>query len=149
MHREGQELDPVWDCTLISRMRNKKETNVNPIYEWTDADVWEYARVYGVKMNPLYEQGFKRVGCIGCPLAGVKKQKNDFRRWPTYYDAYIRAFDAMVKAPDFKKRYKTESWDCGEDVMKWWLREPDKMPGQMTIEDWEKMMKGKDTENDK
>ena len=42
----------------------------NPIVDWTDRDVWDYIRSERLPMNPLYEMGFYRVGCIGCPMAG-------------------------------------------------------------------------------
>ena len=49
VHKEAleHEKEPngsVWDCTLIKIMRENKDTVVNPIYEWSDADVWEYLR---------------------------------------------------------------------------------------------------------
>jgi len=42
---------------------------LNPIIDWSTADVWELLNFYGCKSNPLYERGYSRVGCIGCPLA--------------------------------------------------------------------------------
>ena len=42
-------------------------------------------------MNPLYEMGFHRVGCVGCPMAG-KQGYPEFRIFPTYERAYQRAF---------------------------------------------------------
>ena len=71
---------------------------VNPIVDWTDEEVWEYIHKYNLPYCELYDQGYNRIGCIGCPLAGAEKMKKDFARYPKYRDNYIRAFDRMIKA---------------------------------------------------
>lgn len=98
-------------------------TMVNPIVDWTDEDVWEYLHHYGCKSNPLYACGFGRVGCIGCPMAGANGQKREFARYPTYYRAYVRAFQKMVEARKAQGLSNNVDWENGEDVMKWWLGE--------------------------
>lgn len=98
-------------------------TMINPILDWTEDDVWEFLHHYGCQGNPLYQCGFSRIGCIGCPLVGKKHQVRDFKRYPKYYEAYIRAFDRMVKALEEKGNKKIFSWTDGEAVMKWWLKD--------------------------
>lgn len=70
-------------------------TMVNPIIDWTDEDVWDFLHHYGCKSNPLYECGFKRIGCVGCPMGGSASMKREFARWPKYKQIYIHAFDRM------------------------------------------------------
>jgi len=57
----------------------KGQRVVNPIVDWTDADVWELLDHYGCQSNPLYQCGFSRVGCVGCPMAGNSRFR-EFRR---------------------------------------------------------------------
>ncbi len=71
---------------------------VNPLVDWTDEEVWEYIHQQNLPYCELYDQGYTRIGCIGCPLAGAEKMKRDFERYPKYRDNYIRAFDRMIKA---------------------------------------------------
>lgn len=95
-------------------------TMVNPIVDWSDDDVWDFLHYYGCESNPLYQCGNKRIGCIGCPMAGVKKRKDDFLRYPKYYDIYLRTFDKMLeRLKELGK--KANKWRTGEDVMEWWL----------------------------
>lgn len=54
---------------LFETCNVKGKMTVNPIVDWTDDDVWDFARSEHLPMNPLYCEGWKRVGCIGCPLA--------------------------------------------------------------------------------
>ncbi len=93
-------------------------TIVNPIIDWSESDVWEFLNHYGCKSNPLYECGNKRIGCIGCPMAG-KQRRQELKRYPTYYRAYLRAFDKMLQAR--KESGLDGVWQSAEDVMKWWL----------------------------
>lgn len=103
-------------------------TTVNPIVDWEDGDVWEFLNHYGCKSNPLYQCGFSRIGCIGCPLASRKKRIKEFQLYPKYRLNYIRAFDRMLEARQKAGRisdkvYENDNWKDGESVMKWWLGE--------------------------
>jgi len=48
---------------MVEHCYRTRKTMVNPIVDWTDEDVWEFLTHYGCKSNPLYECGFKRIGC--------------------------------------------------------------------------------------
>lgn len=63
--------EDAYECIFVQSCKERKDTICNPIYHFTDSDIWDYVRQYNVKMNPLYAKGYKRVGCIGCPLGGV------------------------------------------------------------------------------
>lgn len=120
---------------MIESCQTKGKRVLNPIIDWSETDVWELLRHYGCKGNPLYAEGKKRVGCVGCPMAGTQDQTSDFQRWPKYRAMYIRAFDRMVA--NRKKRPGDHTrWENGEDVMRWWLQEKTErqLDGQMRIE---------------
>jgi phosphoadenosine phosphosulfate reductase len=99
----------------------KRKYVVNPIIDFTDEDVWQFIREENLPYCKLYDQGFKRLGCIGCPMAGGKQQKKQFDRWPKFYQAYIRAFDRMIE--ERKKSGREVVWQTGEEVMEWWTGE--------------------------
>ncbi len=104
---------------FVEHCYRTSQTTINPIVDWTDEDVWEFLRHYGCKSNPLYECGFKRIGCVGCPMAGGIGMKREFNRWPKYKQLYIHAFDRMLQRR--KERDLPTEWKSGEEVMKWWL----------------------------
>jgi len=139
---ESKSRDPVWDCKLIEIMRKKGDTVVSPIYEWSDEDIWNYIHEMGIETNPLYQMGFKRVGCVGCPMASYKGKMMEFELFPTYKQAYIHAFDRMLKT--LRERQKKDGkrreieWKNGQEVFDWWIGK-DKLQckGQMTLEDFD------------
>lgn len=61
---------------------------LNPIIDWSDADVWSYLRSRGIEGNPLYKEGWKRIGCVGCPLASRRAREIAFARYPGLYKAW-------------------------------------------------------------
>ena len=111
----------------------KGERVVNPIVGWRESDIWDYVSAEHICMNPLYDCGWKRVGCIGCPMAG-KHRITQFARYPKIKAAYVRAFDRMLA--ERKKRGLPGDWQTGDDVMHWWM-EDGVLPGQMVLEEME------------
>lgn len=128
-------VDNDEDRMLFETCQLKGKRVCNPVIDWTDLDVWDYLTEQKVETNPLYNEGFCRVGCVGCPVAG-KARYAEFARWPGYRRNYIRTFDRMLEAR--KNRGKTDDmrWGTtGEDVFHWWM-EDGVLPGQLEI-DWE------------
>ena len=119
---------------LMENCQLKGKRVVNPIIDWADTDIWEYADAEGISMNPMYACGWKRVGCIGCPLASKKERRKEFSQYPKYRDSYIRAFARMLA--ERTKCGLDGSWKTGEDVFHAWM-EDGVLPGQMVIEGME------------
>ncbi len=110
----------------------KNKMVVNPIIDWKDSDVWEFINSEHIETCELYECGYDRVGCIGCPMAGKKRYK-EFSDFPKYKQSYIRAFERML---DTRKEKGLETqWETGEDVFKWWMND-DNLDGQMELFDF-------------
>lgn len=84
---------------MVEQCYRTQKTLVNPIIDWDDDDdVWEFLNdVVKVPHCCLYDEGFARIECIGCPLAGQKQQREQFKRYPKYREIYVRAFDRMIK----------------------------------------------------
>ena len=78
---------------MIETCPTKGKYILNPIVDWEDDDVWEFIKQRNLPYCELYDQGFKRLGCVGCPMGGKKNRTKGFERWPQYRKAYIRAFD--------------------------------------------------------
>lgn len=46
--------------------RDKGLIKLNPILIWKEREVWQYLALYGVKVNPLYGEGYRSLGCLPC-----------------------------------------------------------------------------------
>lgn len=118
VNAERDKLDPDnMDDDMVRYCMQSKGFILNPIIDWDDEDVWEFIHRYEIPYCKLYDQGFKRLGCIGCPQSREKGMKRGFELYPKVKEAYIRAFDRMVN--NGKKEYT--KWDNGQDVFDWWI----------------------------
>lgn len=109
---------------------------VNPIIDWTTEEVWEFIGAERCPYCGIYDDGFKRIGCIGCPMAGRHQREREFARWPAYKNLYLLAFDKMLKERERRGKI-TQYWQNAEDVYRWWMGY-DELPGQIDLlEDYE------------
>ena len=122
------------DRRLFETCQLKGKRVVNPIVDWQAADIWDYVGTEKIPMNPLYCEGFHRVGCVGCPLANVKMRMMEFSRYPKIKAAYIRAFDRMLEERRRRGRMNGtfRMGDTGVDVFHWWM-EDGVLPGQEVL----------------
>lgn len=117
---------------MIESCYKRHKTTLNPIIDWTDQDVWDFLHEYNIPYCSLYDDGFTRLGCIGCPMAMRKGREKEFTRWPKYKDAYLRAFDQMLKVREQRGKNvgSWRMWTTAQDVYNWWM-EYDILPGQI------------------
>lgn len=54
---------------------------INPLFDWSDEKLWDYANKQNLPINALYERGFSSIGCSICTRA--IKEGEDIRagRW--------------------------------------------------------------------
>lgn len=117
---------------MVEHCYRTTKTLVNPIIDWEEEDVWEFLNSQNIPHCSLYDEGFKRLGCIGCPMSGSKNMERDFERWPKYKEMYIRAFQKMIDNhpgdikvlnPDIETKFKIEEKSSGGvRWMEWWIR---------------------------
>lgn len=88
---------------VVHDFKNKKRIFVCPIVDWTDDDVWSFIKERNLPYCSLYDEGFKRLGCIGCPLSGSKNIRLSFARWPGFENAWRMAFRRMYANCQKKK----------------------------------------------
>lgn len=126
------------DRRLFETCQMKGKRVVNPIVDWTTRDVLDFCSENKVRLCPLYSNGWRRVGCVGCPIARTSMRYNEFAQYPTYKKAYIAAFDRMIE--ERNRRGKIEGkmmrWYTGVDVFHWWM-EDGILPGQTVLPGFE------------
>lgn len=116
---------------MVEQCFKRHKTTVNPIIDWSDAEIWEFIHSENIPYCKLYDEGFHRLGCIGCPLSRGGRQVQ-FSRWPTYQAAYIRAFQKMLYARNSAGLKELSIGLSGEAVFNWWM-EYDILPDQISM----------------
>jgi len=97
-----------------------------PLVYWTDADVWQFIRSHNMPYCSLYDEGLKRLGCVGCPMSGPKGMARDFKRWPKYKKIWQKGFEKwFAKYKGLPKSNgeprAIEIFSTWEEAWDWWI----------------------------
>lgn len=115
--KKRMSTDNVSDAPMFKFCYDYHKKILNPIIDWANEEVWEFIKDYNVPYCELYDKGFKRIGCIGCPMSTRAKQELD--AYPKIKKRYLIAFDRMLEVRR-EEGLKT-TWKTAEEVMEWWL----------------------------
>lgn len=115
-----------WKERVVNKTGGMKGEYVCPIVYWSDDEVWGFLKGNEVPYCSLYDEGFTRIGCVGCPLAGPTGQDKEFERWPAFERAWKKAViknwenrkdgtNSRTGEPLFQAKFAT-----GEEFWRWW-----------------------------
>ncbi len=68
-------------------------TRLLPILYWARLEVQLYAVLHGIPVNPLYELGFTRIGCMVCPAMNLHELRLASSLYPSFYRAVAHAIE--------------------------------------------------------
>lgn len=97
---------------MVEKCYRRPGRLLNPILDWTDADVWDYIRDRGLPTCDLYREGWKRLGCVLCPM--VRQVDKQAARWPGIARVWRRISEAIYAV-------KPGPWPSAEAMWAWWL----------------------------
>lgn len=105
--------------TFESCMRRPGTFYMNPLLHWSDHDVWHYIHRHALPYCELYDQGWKRIGCLYCPFTSNRDSLRNAARYPAITQAFIRAFEALYATG----RPSMQRWTSGRAMFHWWAFE--------------------------
>ena len=100
-------------------MRSKTKTYLNVIIDWTEVDVWEFIHKYDVPYCKLYDEGWKRIGCLLCPMGNNRKMEAE--RYPRITKIWIKYFCKLYDNKKAKGHTSCDRWKDGEEMFWWWM----------------------------
>jgi len=98
-----------------------------PIVWWPDAMVWQFIHERNLPYCKLYDEGFDRLGCIGCPMAREAGKLKQFARWPGYERKWRQLFqDIWAKRSgttqrDGQRWFGNRHFANREEMWQWWV----------------------------
>jgi phosphoadenosine phosphosulfate reductase len=92
---------------------------LHAVIDWTDDDVWQFIRENRVPYCRLYDEGFKRLGCVLCPMVGGWQLQRQIERWPKIVQAWRNAANRIAEVK--KVRGMAFPYKSGDDYFNWWL----------------------------
>jgi phosphoadenosine phosphosulfate reductase len=97
----------------------KRKFILNPIIDWTEYDVWDFIKGNNIPYNPLYNKGYKRVGCIGCTLS--RKRKGELEENVKYKNAYFNAGKRYILYCASREKKLPDIIDTPEKYFNWFV----------------------------
>lgn len=114
--------------------RDTTKRYVNPIIDWTNDDVWTFIDREHLPYCLLYDEGWKRIGCLFCPMTYKKQRLAEATRYPKYAAAFRKSFKRLFQ---YKKEqgHAVDSWRNGDEMFEWWISGDQKKqnPDQMVM----------------
>jgi phosphoadenosine phosphosulfate reductase len=102
--------------------KNTGKRYLNLIIDWTDEEVWEFIRKNKAPYCSLYDEGFKRIGCVMCPYNTQRKMH--LKRFPKMVKAFRAAFRQRYDYCVKKNLTSATRFKSGEDMFNFWINEP-------------------------
>jgi len=101
-------------------LRHPDKFYVNPILHWRTGEIWEFIRSEGLLYPALYDEGWRRLGCVCCPFESrVRRSQNRWPRiWANVGRAFARGWEQDTPPwPLIRKRFAS-----AETCFEWWCR---------------------------
>ena len=73
-----QDLEPF---EIVDRPDGLPMTRIAPIYDWTESEVWDYIKSNELPYHPMYDKGYRSMGCMPCSKAGLRGRFERAGRW--------------------------------------------------------------------
>ena len=113
---KGINITNATEETTIGCISGKESLLISPIINWTERDVWKFLNdVVRVPHCELYDQGFHRIGCIGCPMSNPRQKRIENERWPHVKRNWIKAIISIRHGGVFLKILTN-----GNPVVRYW-----------------------------
>ena len=106
---DGVNITNADEEQTLGCIHGKESLLISPIIYWTEQDVWEFLNdVVKVPHCSLYDEGWHRIGCIGCPMSSHKQKMLENERYPHVKRGWIKAIKAIRNGGIQKRLYLVE-----------------------------------------
>lgn len=102
----------------VQCVRGNDKIVINPIIDWVEADVWYFLNeVVHANHCELYDRGWRRIGCLFCPMASKEEIIKQGREYPKYRALMLRTI-RRLRENGYMKDYIDLT---DEEVFSWWI----------------------------
>lgn len=115
--KDGVNITNADQEQTLGCISGKESILISPIIHWTEEDVWEFLnKVMEVPHCSLYDEGWRRIGCIGCPMSSAKQKQIENIRYPHVKRNWIKAIKAIRGRRDIQRRIYMVEYQIGSDA---------------------------------
>jgi len=103
---------------IVEAGRKDGKTYIHPMFLWDNAEVWEFIHSQKVPYCSLYDEGWKRLGCVLCPMTSPHDTLRQWQRWPKLAEAWFRA---ATRYWEKKRLSALKQFETPEAFIWWWI----------------------------
>jgi len=96
-------------------IKGKDKILLNPIINLSERDVWGFIKGNNIEYCKLYDEGYKRIGCIFCPMAPAKTKKLDRKKYPGIEREIKKSIEFIYQNGSYK------NFKSVDDIFDWWI----------------------------
>lgn len=101
---------------MVACVGGKDKILVSPIIYWTEKDVWEFLNANNIPHCKLYDEGYRRIGCICCPMSNYKSKLRDIERFPHVKCKWLETIQHLID-----NGYMNRNFSDAETGFRWWI----------------------------
>jgi len=101
---------------------NGPTTFVHPILSWASDELWNYIRAENLAHCSLYNNGWRRIGCLFCPNATPSERQMHGQQYPRHEQAFRKAFRSLHAKRTAQENSSVSRWSNGDEMFDWWIR---------------------------
>ena len=102
--------------SMVTCVGGKDKILLSPLLDWTEADVWGFLNESGIEHCKLYDEGYKRIGCILCPMSSYKTKLRDSKIFPHVKKKWVDTIRKFIE-----NGYSNCNIDDPELGFRWWV----------------------------
>ncbi len=116
--KDGVNITNADEEQTLGCIQGKESLLISPIIHWSEQDVWEFLNdVVRVPHCTLYDEGWTRIGCIGCPMSSYKQKMLENERYPHVKRGWIKAIKAIRNGGGIQRRIYLVEHSAGTESL--------------------------------
>uniref|UniRef100_A0A6M3IR56 Putative phosphoadenosine phosphosulfate n=1 Tax=viral metagenome TaxID=1070528 RepID=A0A6M3IR56_9ZZZZ len=122
---KGIKTKRVYSLDLSKYVKEPSKMFIRPILDFDDYDIWQYQRENNLPYCSLYDEGFKRLGCVLCPF--TNSTEREIAHFPKITNLWLLACNRITEATK-ARGYTTltgkpvkHHFENGQELFDWWV----------------------------
>ena len=112
------DIDNTEDRRELEHCIPKNKYICNPIIDWSDDMVWEFIDKENLPYCRLYDEGWRRLGCLFCHMATQDEKRRMAEEYPKMKKIFVKYLDKIIVLRKAKGLKCT--WKDGDDMFNQW-----------------------------
>jgi len=110
----------------FEKHRKLDKAFLRPIIDFDDYDIWQYIKENNLPYCSLYDEGFKRLGCVLCPYErNIEREEYYFPKIVNLWKLSCNRIVEATKARGYKNKRGEpvkHRFETGQELYDWWVK---------------------------